>query len=493
MPDNEVNIVISATDKASASLKGVSRSIITLNQGLELAQKAFSMVRGVVEESVGAYVKYADQVRRLQQLNGTSAQETSRLIQLTDDHKVSVEALTMATRKLSQQGLSLTIDSLAKMSDEYLSLGSNAEKTRFLLDKFGRSGLQFAETMEQGGEAIKQQSTAISQNLILTQQQLVAARNYEKQLDELNDTVMGFKVALGSSLLPVLLKATDAVKTGMPAWADMDRQLGIIADRLVQSGNPALLAFGRYMEWIQSLLGMGKTDVDSATKGWIDLGNALQGAADAAAGTDAIGDSVDGLGDSISSLRDAEEAFLLSTINMTPKAVAEFVTIQTKIEEVKKLIAAGASFNVIVNFLAGRTIMVDPSMGMSMTSQQWSASQAASAQTRAAGAAAAAKTGGMQTTTTKGPTAYGGMIPAGGMSWVGDTPSGLTPHSELVYAPQGAYVFNASQSRSIGGGGTPRAFMGGTIPGMSGETNLSSSTIRQLANEIAGAMARQNG
>ena len=179
MPDNEINIVVTATDKASNALKGIRGSIVTLNQGMELAQKAFYAVQKVVEESINVYVKYADQVRQLSRLNGTTAEETSRLIQVMDDHKVSVEALTMATRKLSQQGLSLTIDSLAKMSDKYKTLGSASEKTKFLLDKFGRSGLQFAETMEQGGEAIRDQSSAISQNLILTQKMLVAARDYE--------------------------------------------------------------------------------------------------------------------------------------------------------------------------------------------------------------------------------------------------------------------------------------------------------------------------
>jgi hypothetical protein len=266
MPDNEINIVVTATDKASNALKGVRGSIITLNQGLQLAQSAFSAVSRVVEESVGAYVKYADQVRRLSQLNGTNAEETSRLIQVMDDHKVSTEALMMATRKLSQQGLSLTIDSLAKMSDEYIALGSHADKTKFLLDKFGRSGMQLAETMEQGGKAIRDQSAAISQNLILTQKQLVAARDYEKQLDELNDTVMGLKVSLGAYLMPAMLSSANAVKDSIPAWQDMRRQIGVIADLLVQSGNPALLAFGRHLEWLQGLIGIGKSDVDSATK-----------------------------------------------------------------------------------------------------------------------------------------------------------------------------------------------------------------------------------
>lgn len=44
--------------------------------------------------------------------------------------------------------------------------------------------------------------------------------------------------------------------------------------------------------------------------------------------------------------------------------------------------------------------------------------------------------------------ASGGPI-SGGFAITGDTTTGLTPYSELVYAPHGGYVFNAQQTRQI--------------------------------------------
>lgn len=81
-----------------------------------------------------------------------------------------------------------------------------------------------------------------------------------------------------------------------------------------------------------------------------------------------------------------------------------------------------------------------------------------------------------------------------GMSWVGDSPSGLTPYSELVYAPQGAYVLNATKSRTVASGGSlPAAAMGGAIPPANGEVTLSNESIRRLAREIGAEVSKRNG
>lgn len=53
-----------------------------------------------------------------------------------------------------------------------------------------------------------------------------------------------------------------------------------------------------------------------------------------------------------------------------------------------------------------------------------------------------------------------------GWAITGDSHAGLTPHSELVYAPHGAYVYNASQTRNMlanGMGGVDRYASGGAI------------------------------
>jgi len=526
MADNELNIVITATDKASAALKGVRGSIITLNQGLQLAQQAFNAVKNVVDSSVGAYVKYADQVRRLSQLNGTTAQETSRLIQVMDDHKVSVEALTMATRKLSQQGLSLTIDSLAKMSDEYLALGNQADKTKFLLDKFGRSGFQLAETMNLGSAAINAESAAISKNLIMTQKQLDMARTYERMLDEVSDTTLGYTILLGTKLLPLQIGLYRKLIEGADAWGGFGGQLQQVADILMSRTNPALVGFGTALAYAKGFMNMP----GDALNMWLGIDEIIKETAIDLGEVGEAAEAVDFSG-SLNSLIAFSENYSKSIkdIAALEKEKADDLArgyretgrhikeIETRIGEAKDAQAEWTNkfiFDMAMMQAAADGLTPDEAQGLMAMAVQLGIidEKAISAYDYlmkingldVSGSATitttyinigqgGAYTGAVKTAGGSTRRASGGSIPAGGMAWVGDSPSGLTPHSELVYDPHGAQVFNANQSRSMGAGGSPRAFTGGSIPGMSSEMSLSNETIRRLASEIAGAVARVNG
>ena len=179
---------------------------------------AYSTVLQVVEkgkeiwnETVGVTVELANTVRQFRDVTGQTSEESSRLVQVLDDYKVSTSAAEMATKKLAKEGLEFNISTLANLSDEYLSLNSDVERTNFLYEKFGKSGTDFVEIMKQGGDAIREASAAIDENLILTDKQLKAARDYEKQVDNLSDTWQGFKVAAGNDAIPYVVNALDTL------------------------------------------------------------------------------------------------------------------------------------------------------------------------------------------------------------------------------------------------------------------------------------------
>lgn len=154
--------------------------------------------------AINTTVQYAEEVRNLSQVTGMTAEDTSRLIQITDDHKISVDALTMAQRKLSAEGKSLSADTLAKLADDYNSLGSAAAKSQFLIQKFGKSGFQFAELLAKGGAAVREEWAGVSGALVLDQAALDSAREYEMQIDALSDSFDALKVEAGTKVLPVI-------------------------------------------------------------------------------------------------------------------------------------------------------------------------------------------------------------------------------------------------------------------------------------------------
>lgn len=158
----------------------------------------------IINETVGVTVDYANEVRQLSAISGESAENTSRFLQVLDDYKIGAEDALAATRNLTKNGLTPSTETLAMLSDQYLSLTSAQEKNEFILKNLGRSGLGWVNVLEKGSTAIREQSAAINENLILTEKSLLQAREYELALDEWNDSVLGLKVALGRELLPQL-------------------------------------------------------------------------------------------------------------------------------------------------------------------------------------------------------------------------------------------------------------------------------------------------
>ena len=201
------------------ALKQVQASIGAVTTVAASMAAAYAVVDKVIGESVRVTVAYADEVRGLQQITGTSADEASRLLNVMDDLKVSAGTLTMATKTLSKEGLSMNIDTLAQLSDEYLKLGDDAEKTAFLVKNFGKSGLQMAEAMQQGGDKLREMNAAVETNLILTEQQMVAARNYQKSIDDLQDAWKGYQVVIGNQVIPTLTDLLNWLKKGADGWA----------------------------------------------------------------------------------------------------------------------------------------------------------------------------------------------------------------------------------------------------------------------------------
>jgi hypothetical protein len=180
------------------------RSWTEINNAIGMVERGFRLVKDAVDATVGSFVEYADQVRTISQITGQNTEEVSKLIQVTDDYKISTDSLEQVMRKLANEGLSLTISSLAQLSDEYLKLEDGVERQTFLTENFGRTGADFAEIMLQGSAAIRDQSNAIADNLVLTQDAIDKAREFEKANDELGDSWKGLMMSIGAQIAPQL-------------------------------------------------------------------------------------------------------------------------------------------------------------------------------------------------------------------------------------------------------------------------------------------------
>lgn len=213
-----------ATQQARTGLAQLKSSFTEMNSAVELAVRYLNSVKRVVGELVGTASDYARQVRDMSRVTGASTEETSRLIQVADDMTISYETLTVAARAAAKNGIEFTTESLAKMADEYLALNPGVERSSYLLKHFGRSGLEMGKLLEQGGDAIREMSGSISDNLVLTEQQVRAARELEIAEDNLGDTIEGLKVRMGNYLIPVLVDAGNTTMTLLTWEEQLDAQ-----------------------------------------------------------------------------------------------------------------------------------------------------------------------------------------------------------------------------------------------------------------------------
>lgn len=171
---------------------------------------AVTGVAAGMKAAISDTLAYSDQVRDLARVSGASAEDTSRLIQVTDDLGVSYETLKAAARGAAKNGIALTTESLGALQKEYQAITDPAKRAQFAMETFGKSGLEMQKVLEMDAAEFRNLADAVNESMIMTDRQVQAARELEVNMDNLEDSVMGVKLAFGNALIPVLNSAYTA-------------------------------------------------------------------------------------------------------------------------------------------------------------------------------------------------------------------------------------------------------------------------------------------
>ena len=160
-------------------------------------------IKQVLDQTVGAYVSYAAEVRRASDATGMSTEETSRLIQVLDDVKIEYSALEKVIQK-NGDAMDFSTAGLAAMSQQYMALGSAQERAAFMQERFGKSWVSFVPLMQLGGEAIQQMAASVDDGLVITQKANEETRRYEIAIDNLGDAFSAMTNRVGARFVPTL-------------------------------------------------------------------------------------------------------------------------------------------------------------------------------------------------------------------------------------------------------------------------------------------------
>lgn len=265
--------------------KKVKTQLTSLAPGIEKATKGVGNfvsanagligVLGGVGAGIGIAIKdtmkYASSVRDLSLATGSTAEESSRLLQVLDDYEITAADVTAGMRAMKEKGIVPTIDSLADLSEQFLAIEDPAKALQFAQDNLGRSSAKFLNVLSQGPDKIRQLNGAVSDSLILTDEQIRKSEEARLAMDAWGDAVMGAKVEIATGMLPVL-----------DAFDNSEKEL---AESLGLSGREA-------DRFAASILSM-KNNTDSATQSYTAWARSIETSTEALSEQGEVIDSVD--------------------------------------------------------------------------------------------------------------------------------------------------------------------------------------------------------
>lgn len=189
---------------------------------------------GFAVTAVRAFSDLATEVENFRRVAGGTAEDASRLVAVADDVGVSAETLSNGVFQLAKRlesagdklatfgvGAARTangnvdmIETLLRVGDAYKATHDPAQRATLLTAAFGKQGTALIPILERDRTAIEAMfAGAEATGQILTDADLLQAREYRETMDDLADAFRGLAIEGGKALVPFLSDAAKLVGT----------------------------------------------------------------------------------------------------------------------------------------------------------------------------------------------------------------------------------------------------------------------------------------
>lgn len=294
--------------KGEQALSGMTSTGVTgmgLLAGGALA--AVGIVSAALEHGISQYEQLGNQVENYKRVTGSSAEESSRMVETFNALGVGEDVATQGMFKLSKaiethdklleaDGITVkrTADGnvdLAKtllgVADAYNATADPAKRNKLLFDAFGKSGKDMIPILEQGSAALQQLEEQAA--LVFTQADLDRLKQEQIQTREADQQWQKMWETLGQKVLPVKLALAESINRGAYEQQKLDEAVRagtITYDQYSQQqSDVGTKAFALREEW-------GK-QFDASQKVTTALDAQTQSIRDQAAANDALWASTD--------------------------------------------------------------------------------------------------------------------------------------------------------------------------------------------------------
>lgn len=277
-------------------------SLATAGKFLGLAGGIYELIKGL-EDAAKEAIAWGEEVRRIQITTDLSAQKASDLavafMHVGLNTSVAIRGLALfethiqsGTGKITQyftaaEMVAMHNQTLAQLlpelSGKFQSLGSDTERTAFLMDIFGRRvGVQMYNYLSlTKGELAALTEEARKNGLELGQNQVDAAHNAQLAMNDLRSSFKAAEVALGQELMPAFVEMVKflqfliaAVSTAAHVIVDFGSAVGHIFSGIFDGLTGNMSGFHHQIDVAKQAINSLTHD---AASGWQSMQQAAQG------------------------------------------------------------------------------------------------------------------------------------------------------------------------------------------------------------------------
>ena len=261
---SKVDITIKAKDEASGVIDGINDSFgglgdgateaseissdafgdifdsamtafVGINQGVELAIKAFDLLKGAYEGTVGKVLEIAGEVEKFVRISGDSPENMSALRLEAEKADVPFDDLYKAMDNLNKNGVPPTLENIESIAKKYAELEDPLDRARFLTEEFGLAGDDIAPMLD----AIADGVTAVQDaGLIFTEDELQDIRDYEEAVANLGLAWDGLVTIIGMGVIPALTDFIGQFQNSISSVGLLSEYVGLLNEKFGEDKNP---------------------------------------------------------------------------------------------------------------------------------------------------------------------------------------------------------------------------------------------------------------
>jgi hypothetical protein len=243
----KVRVEITAIDRATATIKGVSNQISGISSGLMKLGAAYATVRmgfAIFEQFTTKVADYGESILIASQKTGMTTEQISALRFAAGQDRIEFDALTkslgifsrnlvglggkgkdteqilqamgVASRNAGHEILPMH-DLLLSVAERFSKMADGAKKNAIATALFGKSGADLIPFLNQGASAIGDlEKQAKKLGITLDEKSAKAADAFGDQMGVLKEMIHGVALKIGTTMMPKLLEWTIAMENAYP-------------------------------------------------------------------------------------------------------------------------------------------------------------------------------------------------------------------------------------------------------------------------------------